>query len=57
MRLFGSVVGFGEGFGDDERGHVDFVLEEEGDLSFDIAAFALSVEYLKKFPAPLELLG
>jgi hypothetical protein len=37
--LLGSVVGFGEGFGDDELGHVDFVLEELGDGVFDIAGF------------------
>ena len=37
MRLFGGVVGFGEGFGDDEVGHVDFVLEEVSDGFFDVA--------------------
>ena len=35
--LFAGVVGFGEGFCDDEFGHVDFVLEEVGDGVFDIA--------------------
>lgn len=35
--LFGGVVGFGESFGDDEIGHVDFVLEEGGDHVFDVA--------------------
>ena len=35
--LFVGVVGFGEGFGDDEFGHVDFVLEEVGDGVFDVA--------------------
>lgn len=37
MGLFGGVVGFGEGFCDDEFGHVDFVLEEVGDCVFDVA--------------------
>ena len=39
VRLFAGVVlfFFGEGFGDDEFGHVDFVLEEVGDGGFDIA--------------------
>ena len=35
--LFGGVIGFGEGFCDDEFGHVDFVLEEVGDGVFDVA--------------------
>lgn len=35
--LFVSVVGFREGFCDDEFGHVDLVLEEVGDCVFDIA--------------------
>ena len=35
--LFVGVVGFGECFGDDEFGHVDFVLEEVGDGVFDVA--------------------
>ena len=35
--LFAGVVGFGEGFCDDEFGHVDFVLEEVGDGVFDVA--------------------
>ena len=37
MGLFGRVVVFGEGFCDDEFGHVDFVLEEVGDGVFDVA--------------------
>ncbi len=35
--LFVVVVGFGEGFCDDEFGQVDFVLEEVGDGIFDVA--------------------
>ena len=35
--LFGAVVLFGEGFGYDQGRHVDFVLQEKGDLSLDVA--------------------
>lgn len=35
--LFADVVGFGEGFGDNELRHVNFVLEEVGDGIFDVA--------------------
>lgn len=37
VRLFGDVIGFREGFCDDEVGHVDFVLEEGGYHVFYIA--------------------
>lgn len=35
--LLGRVVVFGEGFGDDEFRHVNFVLKEVGDSVFDVA--------------------
>lgn len=35
--LVAVVLFLGEGFGDDEFGHVDFVLEEVGDGVFDVA--------------------
>ena len=41
--LFVGVVGFGEGFCDDEFGHVDFVLEEVGDGVFDVAGEGVDV--------------
>ena len=37
MGLFCIVVVFGEGFCDDEFGHIDFVLEEVGDGFFDVS--------------------
>lgn len=40
--LFADVVGFGEGFCDDEFGHVNFVLEEVGDGVFDVARSVLT---------------
>lgn len=40
--LFRCVVAFGEGFGDDELGHVDFVLQEVGDGFFDVAGGRLA---------------
>ena len=39
MCLSCGVVGLGKSFGDDELGHVDFVLEEVRDCVFDVTGY------------------
>ena len=47
--LVAVVFFLGEGFGDDEFGQVDFVLEEVGDGIFDVAGMEHAGQYLVEY--------